>query len=150
MKCPFCGYEETQVINSRITNNGFVVRRRRECPKCGKRFTTYERIEAIIKVIKRDGRKEDYSREKLVNGIWRACDKTKLSRESVERLVDDIELILRAKAEVKSREIGELVMRKLKKLDKIAYVRFASVYKKFKDLEDFDKEIKKLMEKKKN
>ncbi len=150
MRCPFCGYEETQVINSRTTNNGFVVRRRRECPKCGKRFTTYERIEAIIKVIKRDGRKEDYSREKLVTGILRACNKTKLGRDSVERLVDDIELVLRAKGEIKSREIGELVMRKLKKLDKIAYVRFASVYKKFKDLEDFDREIKRLRNKKKN
>ncbi len=144
MKCPFCGYAETQVIDSRITNKGFVVRRRRYCPKCNRRFTTYERIESIVKVVKRDGRKEDFSREKLIRGILNACNKTSISREDVERIADDVELVCRAKGEVKSKEIGELVMKKLRHLDKVAYVRFASVYKKFKAIEDFEKEIEKL------
>ncbi len=149
MKCPFCGYEETQIIDSRIINKGFVVRRRRECLKCGKRFTTYERIEAVIKVIKRDGAKENFNREKLKKGISRACDKTRVTPEDIERIIDGIELVCRAKGEVKSKEIGELVMNKLKRADKVAYVRFASVYKKFKDIEDFEREIKKLENSKK-
>ncbi len=149
MKCPFCGYEDTQVIDSRIIGKGFVVRRRRECPKCKKRFTTYERIESVIKVIKRDGTKENFDREKLKRGILRACEKTRLTPEDVERIVDGIELVCRAKGEIKSKEIGELVMNKLKRADKVAYVRFASVYKKFKDIEDFEREIKKLEQSKK-
>ena len=145
MNCPYCHYKETQVVDSRVIDNGYTVRRRRECPRCKKRFTTYEKIESIITVIKRDGRKENFDREKLKRGILRACDKTNIGIEEVKKICDSIELSLRAKGgEVKSREIGNMIMRKLKKLDKIAYVRFASVYKKFKDVEDFEREINKL------
>jgi len=149
MRCPFCGYKETNVIDSRESSDGMIVRRRRECPKCKKRFTTYERIETNIIVIKKDGRRESFDRQKIMNGIVKACEKRSISIEKIEKIVDDIESILRLKGkEISSKEIGKIVMRKLKKLDKVAYIRFASVYKEFKDVEDFKKEFLKLKSKK--
>ncbi len=145
MKCPFCGYPETSVVDSRESSDGFVVRRRRECPKCGKRFTTYERIETNIVVIKKDGRRESFDREKLKTGILKACEKRPVSLEDVDKMVTEIEATLRSKGpEVSSKEIGNLVMKKLKKVDKVAYIRFASVYKEFADIEDFKNELLKL------
>ncbi len=148
MKCPYCGYEETKVIDSRELENGFTIRRRRQCLKCEKRFTTYERIESTITVIKRDGRKENFDREKLLRGILKATDKTTIGSVEVRKIVDEIEINLRAKGkEVTTKEIGRLVMNKLKKLDKIAYIRFASVYKKFNDIKELEEEIKKIKKK---
>jgi transcriptional repressor NrdR len=141
MKCKYCG-SETKVTNKRDFEGG--TRRRRECLKCGKRFTTYEKPEIHeIVVVKKDGRREDFNREKLKNGIVKACEKRPISREKIEQIVNDIELKLEKKGkEVSSKMIGELVMKHLKKLDKVAYIRFASVYKDFKDVEDFKREIK--------
>ncbi len=145
MKCPFCGYPDTIVVDSRESSDGLSVRRRRECPKCKKRFTTYERIETNVTVIKKDGRRESFDREKLLNGIQRACEKRPVSREDIENLVNEIEMYLRSKGpEVSSKEIGNIVMRKLKKLDKVAYIRFASVYKEFADIDDFRNELIKI------
>ena len=145
MLCPFCSHKETKVTNKRDANDA--TRRRRECLKCGRRFTTYERAESPeLFVIKKDGRREQYSRDKLLLGIVKACEKRAVSHERVEKAVNEIEEKLGKKGkEVKSSMIGELVMKALKKLDKVAYIRFASVYRDFKDVEDFrdiTKEIK--------
>jgi len=148
MKCPYCGNEETDVIDSRDADELAAVRRRRECSKCGKRFTTYERVESIgLIVIKKDGRREPFNREKLTAGIVRACEKRPVSHEKIEHLLDDLEREIRRRdtTEVPSTVVGELVMKRLKKLDKVAYIRFASVYREFADIEDFRKELKDLL-----
>ncbi len=148
MVCPFCKYGDTEVIETRLAESGAIIRRRRQCPKCTKRFTTYERIEELpILVIKRDGRRERFDREKLHFGILKATGKTTISANQVERIVSGIENELKGQdtTEVESGLIGKLVAKELKKLDKIAYIRFASVFRRFVDVEDFEKEVKKLM-----
>jgi len=147
MKCPFCSYYDTGVIESRHIENELVIRRRRICKKCNKRFTTYERIDLIpLMVIKKDGRREPFSREKLTNGIIKACEKRTISMETINKLVNDIEETIKSEGtnEVKSSAIGELVISRLRTLDEVAYVRFASVYRQFKDVSSFVKEINKL------
>ncbi|MCX8147408.1 MAG: transcriptional regulator NrdR [Candidatus Woesearchaeota archaeon] len=150
MRCPYCSSEETRVLDKRESIPG-IVRRRRECLKCQKRFTTYEKIEALdLYVIKKDGRREPFNREKLMNGILKACEKRPISHDTIEKTVSSIEaeLLNKKKKEVSSREIGEMVMKMLKKLDKVAYIRFASVYREFKDLSSFEEELSKLKGKK--
>ncbi|MFA6433857.1 MAG: transcriptional regulator NrdR [Elusimicrobiales bacterium] len=149
MKCPFCGAEDTKVTDSRDSAEAFEIRRRRECEKCAKRFTTYERIEAHpLVVIKKDGRREGFSREKLLGGLVKSCQKREVSVEKIEEAVAEIESSLRNedKTEIPSRLIGELVADKLKKLDKVAYIRFASIYKDFEDVTDFEKEIRSIQQ----
>ncbi len=145
-QCPFCAAEETKVTDKRETEDG-ITRRRRECLKCEKRFTTYERCEIGLRIIKKDGAREQYNREKLKSGIMRACEKRPVPTDKIEEAINRIEAILNNKntAEVESNIVGELVMRELKKLDKVAYIRFASVYKEFEDPESFEKEVKILM-----
>jgi transcriptional repressor NrdR len=140
MRCPICKATDSRVIDSRSLIDGAVIRRRRECEKCQARFTTYERLEQMPwKVIKKDGRREDYDRGKIMKGITTACEKRAISVSQIEQLVDSIEDEIEelSKQEVSTREIGELVMKKLQKLDDIAYVRFASVYRQFKDVSQF-------------
>lgn len=147
MKCPYCGSKETEVVETRDSEDLETIRRRRACTKCEKRFTTYERVENInLVVIKIDGRREHFDRDKLKNGIIRSCEKTTVSVEDVDKLVTEIERELRGgeSVEVDSKKIGQMVSAKLKKLDKIAYIRFSSVFKRFVDIEDFEKEVKKL------
>lgn len=148
MKCPYCEFENTDVIETRDSEDLSVTRRRRGCTKCEKRFTTYERVETVpITVIKKDERRETFDREKLKRGIWRASGKTTIKAEDVDRIVDEVEreLIGGDTTEVASKKIGELVAKRLKKLDKLAYIRFASVFRQFVDIEDFEKEVKKLL-----
>lgn len=148
MKCPFCAHEESKVIDSRPTDEGERIRRRRECLKCGKRFTTYEIIESLpIIVIKRDKSREVFDRQKLMTGMLRACEKRPVSIETLDRAIDDIEALIQNSLdrEVKSEKIGELVMEKLKEIDEVAYVRFASVYRQFKDINTFMAELNKLL-----
>ncbi len=150
MKCPFCGYEESRVIDSRPTDEGERIRRRRECLKCQKRFTTYEIIESLpVIVIKKDKSREVFNRDKLLNGLMRACEKRPVSIEALEHVIDEIEATLQNSLdrEVTSERIGELVMDKLKNIDEVAYVRFASVYRQFKDIGTFMSELNKLLEK---
>ena len=143
MKCPYCGNENTKVTDKRDAEKE--TRRRRECLKCKRRFTTYERADVDIIVLKKDERREKFSRDKLLAGLMRACEKRPVSHEKLEEVVDEIEENIRKKGkEVESKFIGELVMRYLKKIDKVAYIRFASVYQDFKDLADFKKEIKEI------
>ncbi len=147
MKCPFCGYLKDRVIDSRESENGLFIRRRRVCLKCKERYTTYEEIELKpLIVVKKDGRREKFSREKLLTGIQKACEKRPVSMDKINKIVEDIEGILRQKYENEgsSKEIGNLVIKKLKKLDKIAYIRFASVYQEFNDINQFLKEIEKI------
>lgn len=147
MICPYCQNPETKVIDSRDSAEESV-RRRRECPKCERRFTTYERAEIIdLIVVKKDGRREPFDRTKLIRGVIKACEKRPIKTIQIERIVDEIELELRKndKVEVSSTEIGELMMSKLKQLDKIAYIRFASVYRDFDDVSDFKKELNLLL-----
>ncbi len=148
MHCLFCQNQDTEVIETRLVDEGKSVRRRRKCPKCDKRFTTYERVkEAPILVIKNDGRRERFNQEKIRNGIIKASEKTKISLEEIEKIVDEVETEIkqREETEVPSRLIGNLVAKRLKKIDKIAYIRFASVFRRFVDLEDFETELKKLL-----
>lgn len=148
MKCPFCGYEESKVIDSRPTDEGEKIRRRRECISCGKRFTTYEIIESVpIIVVKKDKSRQAFDRVKLFNGMLRACEKRPVSIEQIDRVVSEIEAELQNSLdrEVTSVHIGELVMEKLKGLDEVAYVRFASVYRQFKDINTFMDELAKLL-----
>lgn len=148
MNCVFCGNEDTEVIETRIAENGAVVRRRRVCTKCDKRFTTYERVEdSPILVIKRDGRRDRFDREKLMRGILRATGKTTVTAEQIEEIINQVEVDLKGQdsTEVDSIIIGNLVAKQLKKLDDVAYIRFASVFRRFVDAEDFEKEIKKLI-----
>lgn len=145
MKCPFCGYEQDKVVDSRSSKEGRAVRRRRECLKCGDRFTTYEYIENFpLTVVKNDQRREPYDRQKLLMGILSACKKRPISMKKIESIVDRIEdeIDKLSKSEIDSLEIGRLVMNELQKLDDVAYVRFASVYRKFKDPDDFVSEVK--------
>ena len=147
MKCPYCNSEDTKVIDSRPTEDGHAIRRRRGCEKCGKRFTTYEKVEeSIIMIVKKDGSREAFDRGKLMNGIIRACEKRPVPMATIEGMVDRIERGLNnlMQKEVKSDFIGELVMDELKKVDQVAYIRFASVYRQFTDVETFTEEIQKL------
>ncbi|OGJ84519.1 MAG: transcriptional regulator NrdR [Candidatus Raymondbacteria bacterium RifOxyA12_full_50_37] len=147
MKCPFCGFEEDKVIDSRSSKEGRAIRRRRECLKCEKRYTTYEYIENVaLSVIKRDSRVEEYDRQKLRNGIITACKKRPVSMKKIDSIVDKIENEIQnlSQTEVKSEVVGEKVMTELKKLDEVAYVRFASVYRHFKSKEEFLQELKEM------
>ena len=148
MKCPFCGYAESKVMDSRPTDEGSRIRRRRECLQCGKRFTTYEIIESLpIIVVKRDKSREAFDRDKLLTGMLRACQKRPVSIETLEKVIDDIEAQIQnsLEREVTSRRIGEYAMEKLKDIDEVAYVRFATVYREFKDINSFHEEISRLM-----
>jgi len=148
MKCPFCGHQEDKVVDSRASSEGEAIRRRRECLSCGKRFTTYEHVEAQgLMVIKKDDRREPFDRHKLLGGLLKACEKRPISVERVEQVADEIERDLSRsfEHEVPSREIGERVMKRLHDLDPVAYVRFASVYREFKDAEQFIRELKDLL-----
>ena len=151
MKCPYCGFIEDRVIDSRPTDEGTSIRRRRECIKCTKRFTTYEKVEGLpLMVIKKDKSRQPFDREKLINGLLRACEKRPISINRLEKVVDDIEnhICNTLQREVTSEAIGELVMEKLKELDEVAYVRFASVYRQFKDINTFMDELHKLLKEK--
>ncbi len=148
MKCPFCDYLESKVIDSRPIDDGASIRRRRECLKCEKRFTTYEQIESVpIVIIKKDGKRQTYNRQKLLNGILRACEKTPVTFAQVEAMVLEIEGVINSSLdrEISSTKIGELVMDKLKKINDIAYVRFASVYREFRDVNSFMEELNSLI-----
>lgn len=147
MICPFCAHQETKVVDKREGSDGKTTRRRRECLKCARRFTTFERVQTLdLLVIKKDGKREVFDRVKLRGGIIKACEKRPISAQVVEKILDQVEADLRKKNtnEVSSKKIGELVIRRLKKLDEIAYIRFASVYRQFADLSDFEKELAKL------
>ena len=149
MKCPFCGFEESKVIDSRPTDEGQRIRRRRECLQCAKRFTTYEIIESLpIIVIKKDKSREAFNRDKLMTGLLRACEKRPVSIDTLDKMIDEIESVLQNSLdrEVSSEKIGQLVMEKLKKIDEVAYVRFASLYRQFKDINTFMHELNKLLE----
>jgi len=151
MKCPFCGKENTRVIDSRPADEGCSIRRRRQCDECGKRFTTYEKVEAIpLVVIKKDNNREPYDRAKIEAGIFRSCHKRPISVDQINALVDEVEnaVFNMEEKEIQSTIIGEIVMDKLRGLDPVAYVRFASVYREFKDVNTFMSEIKKILDKK--
>jgi transcriptional repressor NrdR len=148
MRCPFCGKDEDKVVDSRTSQNGRSVRRRRECESCKKRFTTYEYVEDVsLTITKSDGRREPFDRQKLQRGIELACNKRPISTKKIESVVDEIEEKLQnlSKTEITSKEVGQEVMRRLKELDEVAYVRFASVYHKFKDINEFMDELKGLL-----
>lgn len=152
MRCPFCENLDTRVIDSRPTEEGHAIRRRRECDNCNKRFTTYEKVEEMIfMVIKKDGSREAFDRNKVMNGIIKACEKRPVPIADIEKIVDDIERGLNnmMEKEVESKLIGEVIMEHLKDLDEVAYVRFASVYRQFKDVNTFVAEIEKLLGKEK-
>jgi transcriptional repressor NrdR len=148
MKCPYCGSTESEVVETRASEDVDTIRRRRECLKCKKRFTTYERIENVnLVVIKKDGKREQFDRDKLKGGIIRSCEKTMVSVDAIEKIVTEIERELRGadSVEVESKKIGQMVATRLKKIDKVAYIRFSSVFKRFVDIEDFQEEVKKLI-----
>ena len=153
MKCPYCGKDNTRVIDSRPADDGDSIRRRRECDECHKRFTTYEKVETIpMIVIKKDNNRETYDRAKIEGGVFRACHKRPISAAQIEAMIDDVEACIfnKEEREISSEEIGELVMGKLKDLDSVAYVRFASVYKQFKDVDTFMAELSKIISENKN
>jgi len=153
MKCPFCGYLEDKVIDSRLSHDGGTTRRRRECLKCEKRFTTYERVEESLPlVVKKDGTRETFDRNKILSGIVKACEKRPVSMEDIEKAVERLEQkFLDSGVEIQSKAIGEAVMEELKRLDEVAYVRFASVYREFRDINEFMRELKDLLvDKKRN
>ena len=148
MKCPYCGSRDTEVVETRDSEDLETIRRRRACLKCEKRFTTYERVENVnLVVLKKDGRREQFDRDKLKRGIIRSCEKTKVSLDDIERIVTEVERELRGESgvEVESKKIGQLVATRLKKIDKVAYIRFSSVFRRFVDVEDFEKEVKRLI-----
>lgn len=148
MKCPFCGHNEDKVVDSRESNEFDAIRRRRECLKCGKRFTTYERIEEIpLMVVKKDGRREPFDRKKILSGLVKACEKRPVAVEKLELLVDEIEreLLRQDEKEISSRRVGEIIMGKLPAIDEIAYVRFASVYREFRDINQFMQTLKQML-----
>lgn len=152
MRCPFCGYKEDKVVDSRATAEEAAVRRRRECLKCGKRFTTYEYVEEVsLMVIKKDGRREPFDRKKLLSGVIKACEKRPVAMEKMEEIITQVERAIQKKSdrEVAASRIGELVMEKLKALDDVAYVRFASVYRQFKDVGQFMEELEGILNKEK-
>lgn len=151
MKCPFCNFADTKVIDSRAQDDNSVIRRRRVCEKCGKRFTTYERVDMIpITVIKRDGTREIFDKAKLQNGIMKSCNKRPVTAQQILKLVDDIENTLAGSGEreVESKQLGNMVIERLKDLDEVAYVRFASVYRQFKDINSFIDELEKMLHEK--
>lgn len=150
MKCPFCENTDTKVIESRETEEDLVTRRRRECNKCSNRFTTYERIEINIRVIKKKGIRQQFNREKILKGIIKACEKREITQEQIEKIVSKIESFAMKKGlkELKTKTIGSIIMKELKKIDKVAYIRFASVYKDFEDIESFKEELLKLSDNK--
>jgi len=151
MRCPFCGYAESKVIDSRPAEEGATIRRRRECLACQKRFTTYEIMERLpLIVVKRDGSRQTFDKIKIMNGMLRACEKRPVSIQALEKISDEIEQELQnsLEREVTTAEIGEMVMSKLKNVDEVAYVRFASVYRQFKDVNTFFEELSKLIDKK--
>ena len=148
MKCPYCSFEESKVIDSRPTDEGERIRRRRECLNCQKRFTTYEIIESLpIVVIKKDGSRQSFDRNKIVNGLIKSCEKRPVTLKQIEDISNSVEVAISnsMKKEISSREIGEMIMERLKDVDDVAYVRFASVYREFKDIKSFMNEIKRLV-----
>lgn len=148
MKCPYCGYEDSKVLDSRPTDENQTIRRRRECIECGKRFTTYERIEQVpVVIIKKDGTRQAYDRTKILNGMIRACEKRPVPLSVIETSVDNIEKSIynSLDKEIKSELLGEMVMEELKTIDEVSYVRFASVYRQFKDVNSFMDELKKIL-----
>ena len=153
MRCPYCGHHDLKVVDSRDSEVGEAIRRRRECLQCGQRFTTYERIETVpFFVTKKDGRREDFDPQKLFTGLKKATEKRDISPERLRAIVDDIEAELRrsGRVEIPSGEIGEMVMVRLRDLDEVAYIRFASVYREFKDVSDFVDEVRPMLAKSKN
>ncbi len=149
MKCPFCGHVKDKVVDSRESGSGDTIRRRRECLACGRRFTSYERIEEIpYFVIKKDGRREPFSRQKLLAGLRLACQKRPIATKALDQIADEIEQMVQdsPEREIEARQIGERVMGRLRELDKVAYVRFASVYREFQDVEEFMRELRNLLE----
>lgn len=147
MRCPFCGYEESKVVDSRPTDDGEAIRRRRECMKCEKRFTTYENVETIpIMVLKKNNTHELFNREKIMSGLIRACEKTSVSIDQMEAIIADIEAAIQnsMQREITTSKIGEMVMQRLRALDEVAYIRFVSVYRSFKDIDTFLEELNKL------
>lgn len=151
MKCPYCSYYDTSVLDSRDSEDLSSIRRRRECLKCEKRFTTYERVDMVdLIVLKKDGRREQFDRKKLMTGMLKATEKRPVTMDQIEKAVDEIEMELRKREsiEIPSADMGDIVLNKLKKLDELAYIRFASVYRSFDDLETFEKEVKSLMKNK--
>lgn len=148
MRCPFCNFADSKVVDSRPADEGTSIRRRRECLKCGKRFTTYETVERLpLMLVKRDGTRQPYSRDKLLAGVMKACEKRPVSQQRLEQLVDKIEqkLFGTLESEVSSKTIGEMVMEELREIDEVAYVRFASVYRQFKDINTFMEELNTLI-----
>ena len=148
MKCPYCGVADSEVVETRASEDVDTIRRRRECLKCEKRFTTYERIENVnLVVIKKDGKREQFDRDKLKRGIITSCQKTTVSMDEIDKIVTEVERELRGadSVEVESKKIGQMVAMKLKKIDKVAYIRFSSVFKRFVDVEDFEKEVRRLI-----
>lgn len=151
MRCPFCNFPDSKVVDSRPTDESTSIRRRRECLKCGKRFTTYETVERLpLMLVKRDGTRQPYSREKLLSGVMKACEKRPVPRQRLEQLVDKVEqkLFGTLETEVSSKTIGEIVMEELRGIDEVAYVRFASVYRQFKDINTFMEELNTLIREK--
>lgn len=153
MRCPFCSYEESKVVNSRSTDDYTAIRRRRECLQCGKRYTTYEKVEDIpVLVVKKDLTRETFNKEKIITGLIKACQKRPVSRKQIEDIADDVEKNISNKmiTEIKSEILGEMIMERLKVIDEVSYVRFASVYRQFKDINTFMEEIKNLISHKSN
>lgn len=147
MFCIFCQHHDTEVIETRVSEDGTTIRRRRSCPKCDKRFTTYERMEELpIIVIKRDGTRERFDREKLRIGLFKSCEKTIVTSEKIDKIINEVERELKEKdtSEIESKTIGNLAAKRLKQIDKVAYIRFSSVFKRFVDLDDFEEELKKI------
>lgn len=148
MKCPVCYYQDTKVIDSRVASDGLSIRRRRECLKCGFRFSTYEEVEILdLTIVKRDGRKEAYGREKLIKGLRKALEKRPITDDNFKKLVNSIERDLQVmrKSEITSSQVGQVLMKHLKRIDQVAYIRFASVYESFKDAQTFQRELNKLL-----
>ncbi|MBF0570863.1 MAG: transcriptional repressor NrdR [Candidatus Omnitrophica bacterium] len=152
MRCPSCSHKDTNVMDSRVNSDGTSIRRRRKCPKCEERFTTYEYVEAVpLMVVKRDGRRQAFDRTRVLNGLIKACEKRPIGVEQIETMVDDIEHTIRKKydREIFSKDIGEMVMARLSDLDEVAYVRFASVYRQFRDVNQFMNELQMILSKNK-
>jgi len=152
MRCPVCSYKDTNVMDSRVNSDGTSIRRRRKCPKCEERFTTYEYVEEVpLMVVKRDGRRQAFDRTRVLNGLIKACEKRPIGVEQIECVVDDIEHTIRKKydREIHSKDIGEMVMTRLSTLDEVAYVRFASVYRQFRDVNQFMDELQTILSKNK-
>ncbi len=152
MRCPSCHYKDTNVVDSRMNSDGTSIRRRRKCPKCEERFTTYEYIEQVpLMVVKRDGRRQPFDHSRILNGIMKACEKRPVSVDQIESMVDDIERIIRKKydQEINAKDIGEMIMDRLSVIDEVAYVRFASVYRQFRDVNQFMAELQNILGKKK-